>query len=170
MVGHGAVDGVALFVGEVLGDGVGAVVVVQVTHHAGHTDGKQHHQQGNLLAPDFQALALVVNHAVAVQNRGQDGQEDGQQYRFDGEHKQVLGNLGNLEHHIGLAHDHLVVQIHKGSVQQDVHKQIDAEPAENHPGGGELYPVQKQGKNQAAADFRQNKGEEIGAAGNQDTA
>ena len=170
MVGHGAVDGVALLGGEVLGDGVVAVIVVQVANNAGSTHHEQAHHQHNLLAPDFQPLALVVEHSIPVQDGSQEGEEEGQQDRFDGEHEQVLQDVGNLEHHIRLAQDHLVIQQHERCIEQDVDKQVNAEAAENHPGGSELDPVQKQCKNQTAADFRQNEREEIGTVGGQNAA
>ena len=108
-----------------------------------------------------------VGQAHPVGNGLHHGQKQGQHHGLNGEHEQVLENVGHGEHIELAAHHELVVEHHQRGLQQNVHEQADAEPAQHHPGGGELHPVQKQGENQAARDFRQHEGQEIGIPGQQ---
>ena len=144
------------------GDGGGLVVVGQVSHHTAAAEDEQCSQQGHLLFLELQALFAVVGQLHPVGNGLHKGQENGQHHRLNGEHEQILQNPGNGEHIALIPQNHLIVQHHNGGLEQNVHEQADAEPAEDHPGGGDLGPVQEQGKDQGAGNFRQHEGREIG--------
>ena len=46
-------------------------------------------------------------------------------------------------------------------MQQDIHKQADAEPAEHHPHRGELRPVEEQGEEEGACHLCEEEGGEV---------
>ena len=83
--------------------------------------------------------------------------------------KQVLDDLGYCQYIAGTAHHHPVIEHRQRGLQEDVDHQTDGKPAEDHPGGSDSGPVQEQGKDQAAADFQQHHGQEIGVAGDEHT-
>ena len=51
-----------------------------------------------------------------------------------------------------------------------IDEQIDGKPAQNHPGGGHLGAVEKQGEDHGAADLCQNEGEKVDTVGTDDVA
>ena len=84
----------------------------------------------------------------------------------------VLDNAGhgNQKRILLAAHVEGIVGHINGCLQHDIDEQIDGKPAQNHPGGGHLGTVEKQGEDHGAADLCQNEGEKVDTVGTDDVA
>ena len=149
---------------------LGVVVVYVVAPHAGSADDEERGQQDDLPLLEAQALPFVIDQVEAVRDRDHDCQEQDQQHGFQGEQGQILDDPGQLKYSIGLTQDHLVVHPHDGCVHDDIDEKVDAEPGEDHPGGGDPGPVEEQGEDQGPGDLDEDKGEEVGPRGEQQAA
>ena len=110
-------------------------------------------------------MTHAVGQAEAVGDGQHHAQKQRQQYGLNGEHENVLDHAGD-DHGEGVlfaVHVKGIIPHHDGGLEQHIDDQTDGKPAEHDPGGGDLCPVQEQGENQGAADFRQDKGQEVHA-------
>src|SRR5699024_6458072 len=97
--------------GGVAGGGGGVLVVVrQVAYNAAAAEDEQQNQQGNLLFGKVQAGFAVVGQLHPVGDGLHEGQENGQQYGLNGEHEQILENLGHGQYIALSTHHYLIVQ------------------------------------------------------------
>ena len=144
----------------------GFVVVAQVAEDAADAHDQEHRQGGNLLAGEFQlvfGVAAGIGKAQAGGNGQHDGEKQGQQEALNGEHEDVLDNAGHGKQECILLAAHVegvVGHIDRG-LQYNIDEQIDGKAAQNHPGGGHLGTVEKQGEDHRAADLCQNEGEKV---------
>ena len=158
------------FLGGVAGgEGSGVIVIEQVSRNTTAAENEQGKQQRELSFGELQTGFRVVSQLQLVGDGLHDRQEQRQHHRFDGEHEEVLDDLGYGQHIAGAAHHQFIVEHHDGSLQKDIHKQTDAEPAQGHPGGGHLCPVEEEGKDHTARDFRQGEGRKIHITADQHT-
>ena len=142
------------------GEGSGVIVIAQISGHTAAAKDEQNSQQSDLSAGEESLVsqltggrcfgAGIVGQLQPVGDWLNEGQENSEHHRLDGEHKQILDDFGNGEHIAGAAHHHFVIEHHQRGLQEHIHQQTDGKPAQDHSGGGHSGPVQEQGEEHAA--------------------